>query len=251
VKPSEAGICSAKTLDAFLSLVDACHAVSSQQSFSGSVYPVLQTLMPHDRFVCGIAMLQTASVARVINFGFPPGYARQQISADGRIHSPLIRSWLSNRVSVPVFFDARNSVILRTASDWAWNDVLVKNGIHNLAAHGLLDVSGLAMTYFCFAGVQAEQQELDATLRLIVPHLHIAVMQEHINSPDNVGLSLSTREADVLKLVCQGKTNNDIASILGISAWTVKIHVRNFMSKLGVATRAQAAAIAIKHGLVR
>jgi len=38
--------------------------------------------------------------------------------------------------------------------------------------------------------------------------------------------------------------------ILGISPWTVKVHVRNFMAKLNVSTRGRAAAMAMKNGLV-
>ena len=40
------------------------------------------------------------------------------------------------------------------------------------------------------------------------------------------------------------------ATILGISPWTVKVHVRNFMAKLNVSTRGHAAAMAMKNGLV-
>jgi len=196
-------------------------------------------------------MLQAPTVVRVVNVGFPPGYVEQQISENGTITSPLIRCWLNQKMPVPVFFHEHGNQILRTAADWAWRDTLYKNGIRNLAAHGLIDVTGLAMTYFCFADTKMERQELDTLLRLIVPHLHIALTQEHLgNSSDSERLNLSIREKDVLKLVCHGKTNNEIAGILGISGWTVKIHVRNFMSKLEVTTRAQAVAKAMSFGFV-
>ncbi|MFS2026966.1 response regulator transcription factor [Massilia sp. CT11-137] len=58
------------------------------------------------------------------------------------------------------------------------------------------------------------------------------------------------RAREVLQLVCVGKTNAAIGAILGISPWTVKVHVRNFMAKLNVSTRGHAAAMAMKNGLV-
>jgi len=61
---------------------------------------------------------------------------------------------------------------------------------------------------------------------------------------------LSPREGDVLQLVAQGATNKEIADSLFISENTVKTHLRNIMEKLHLANRSQAAAYAIKRGLV-
>lgn len=61
---------------------------------------------------------------------------------------------------------------------------------------------------------------------------------------------LSPREGDVLKLVAEGATNKEIGDALFISENTVKTHLRNIMDKLHLANRSQAAAYAIKKGLV-
>lgn len=50
-------------------------------------------------------------------------------------------------------------------------------------------------------------------------------------------LGVAPREAEVLLWVAQGKTNGDIASILGISEWTVKKHLLHIFEKLGVESR--------------
>ncbi|MCH7746162.1 MAG: helix-turn-helix domain-containing protein, partial [Chloroflexi bacterium] len=52
---------------------------------------------------------------------------------------------------------------------------------------------------------------------------------------------LSARQREVLELLSQGDSNQDIASKLGISPNTAKTHVRNIMSKLNAANRTQAA----------
>lgn len=61
---------------------------------------------------------------------------------------------------------------------------------------------------------------------------------------------LSPREIEVLKLVARGDTNRDIADSLFISENTVKTHLSNIMEKLHLVNRSQAAAYAVKRGLV-
>jgi DNA-binding NarL/FixJ family response regulator len=50
----------------------------------------------------------------------------------------------------------------------------------------------------------------------------------------------------VLRLVAQGKTNQEIAGALVISAGTAKVHVQNLIRKLGVSDRTQAAVRAVE-----
>lgn len=62
--------------------------------------------------------------------------------------------------------------------------------------------------------------------------------------------SLTPREIEVLKLLAQGQSNQEIAQSLLISVSTVKKHVRQIIAKLGVSDRTQAAIQAIKLGLL-
>jgi NarL family two-component system response regulator LiaR len=61
---------------------------------------------------------------------------------------------------------------------------------------------------------------------------------------------LTEREQEVLKLVVQGHSNQQIAEKLVISITTVKAHVSKILSKLQVSTRTEAIAYALKHKLV-
>ncbi len=61
---------------------------------------------------------------------------------------------------------------------------------------------------------------------------------------------LTEREADVLRLVAQGLSNQDIAKRLNIGDPTVRTHVSNIMSKLYLENRTQAALYALREGLV-
>ena len=58
-------------------------------------------------------------------------------------------------------------------------------------------------------------------------------------------LGLTTREGEVLSWLSKGKTNRDIAQILGLSPRTVDKHLEQIYSKLGVENRTAAAAIAV------
>lgn len=61
--------------------------------------------------------------------------------------------------------------------------------------------------------------------------------------------NLTLREKEVLKLICEGKTNADIAENLIISVNTAKAHVSNIYQKLNVSDRVQAAVWAISHNV--
>ncbi len=60
---------------------------------------------------------------------------------------------------------------------------------------------------------------------------------------------LSSREVEVLALICIGKSNREIAEELFISLSTVAHHVSNILNKTGVANRAEAATYAARHEL--
>jgi DNA-binding CsgD family transcriptional regulator len=61
---------------------------------------------------------------------------------------------------------------------------------------------------------------------------------------------LSNREIDVLRLLADGSQDREIAARLGISSATVGRHLANIYGKLGVSTRAAAAALAVRQRLV-
>jgi NarL family two-component system response regulator LiaR len=89
------------------------------------------------------------------------------------------------------------------------------------------------------------------------PSLHPTIALKMIRELDHAASQarsaspLTDREIQVLKLVAQGLTNQEIADRLVISEWTVRTHVRNILGKLHLANRTQATLYALREGLAK
>ncbi|MBN1298628.1 MAG: response regulator transcription factor [Actinobacteria bacterium] len=72
---------------------------------------------------------------------------------------------------------------------------------------------------------------------------------EEIKKPAQ-NYNLGEQELKILNLLAKGYSNKKISEILYISQHTVKFHISNILSKMGAATRAEAASIAIKNNII-
>jgi NarL family two-component system response regulator LiaR len=73
---------------------------------------------------------------------------------------------------------------------------------------------------------------------------------ETANQPPAPGLDLTEREREVLALMVEGLNNTQIAGRLTVSPSTIKSHVSNILSKLGVASRTEAVTLALRNRIV-
>ena len=78
-------------------------------------------------------------------------------------------------------------------------------------------------------------------------------MMQRMRKPQKTELyeELTNREMEILLLMAEGKSNQEIADALFIAVKTVKVHVSNILSKLQVQDRTQAVIYAFKHALVK
>ncbi|MBK9711300.1 MAG: response regulator transcription factor [Kouleothrix sp.] len=99
-------------------------------------------------------------------------------------------------------------------------------------------------------------QELARAIRVVhagQPYLHPEATRHLLQAtarPEHPTEQLTGREQAVLTLVGRGLTNRQIADTLTISEKTVSVHVSNMLSKLGLASRTQAALYAARIGLI-
>jgi DNA-binding NarL/FixJ family response regulator len=97
----------------------------------------------------------------------------------------------------------------------------------------------------------AEPDELLVAIRTVhsgkkyIPPDIGAKLAERMTNPQ-----LSDRELEVLRLMVAGKSTQEINAALSIAESTVKFHVNNILSKLGVSDRTQAIVVALKRGIV-
>ena len=73
---------------------------------------------------------------------------------------------------------------------------------------------------------------------------------ESASQPPSPGLDLTEREREVLSLMIEGLNNTQIAGRLTVSPSTIKSHVSNILSKLGVTSRTEAVSLALRNGIV-
>ena len=97
----------------------------------------------------------------------------------------------------------------------------------------------------------AEPDELLVAIRTVhsgrkyIPPDIGAKLAERMSNPQ-----LSDRELEVVRLMVAGKNTQEISAALCIAESTVKFHVNNILSKLGVSDRTQAIVVALKRGIV-
>ena len=100
----------------------------------------------------------------------------------------------------------------------------------------------------------AEANELASAVRAAVRgemHLDPAVARQltaALRAPRVGAVTLTPREREVLALIADGRSNQQIATALVVSERTARTHVSNILAKLGVASRTQAALWAVREG---
>ncbi|MEG3929915.1 MULTISPECIES: response regulator transcription factor [unclassified Microcoleus] len=97
----------------------------------------------------------------------------------------------------------------------------------------------------------AEPEELLAAIRAVFEGKKYIPLAVGVKLADRLsGPELSDRELEVIRLIVAGKSNSKISEVLHISESTVKFHINNILSKMGVSDRTQAAISALKRGIV-
>ena len=73
---------------------------------------------------------------------------------------------------------------------------------------------------------------------------------QSVIQPPNPGFDLTDREREVLTLMIEGLNNTQIAGSLSVSPSTIKSHVSNILSKLGVTSRTEAVTLALRNHII-
>jgi transcriptional regulator EpsA len=217
----------------------------------------LSRLIPHQLAVCG----SYDRGARELVFDVFNSVSLDPVLMDalGDARSLLMRHlqacWLDARCRPAQVTTAE----LSFASLGAVRDALLAAQFPHLLVHGVSRPQRPQEieSFFVFAAQEgAALASQSSRLELLIPHIHGAWQRVQAVEREVGGASavlppsikaggVTQREREILGWLREGKSNQQIADELGISALTVKNHVQKILRKLGAANRAQAVAQAM------
>ena len=238
-----------------LEVIEPILHISSQEEFFEWTRSELQRIFPHGKLVCGVGRLgkHGVHIQHVMGYNFPDEYIQALQQADGLTGSPIIAKWM--REQQPVLFEPWYEEIVKSAPP-GWLDNFHRFGLVNIAAYGICDFDNHTASYFSFSCIPGSLHHRHAfLLKLLVPHMHAALTRV-VSSPrfkkrtSTQQTKLTKREKEILQWMSSGKSNWEIAQVIGLSESTVKNHVHHILGKLHAASRAQAVAKAINLKLI-
>jgi transcriptional regulator EpsA len=218
----------------------------------------LNQLIPHRLAVCGSYDRRARELVFDVFNSVSVEASLLNALADAR--SPLMQrlqgEWLDARCR-PIVLDIAQT--LQSASLQASREGLLDAGFGAVLVHGISrpDRPQEIESFFVFAAQRSDDlAPRAALLELLIPHMHAAWQRVQSVERDVSGTSLNLaptikpggvtqREREILGWLREGKSNQQIADQLGISALTVKNHVQKILRKLNASNRAQAVAQAM------
>lgn len=113
-----------------------------------------------------------------------------------------------------------------------------------------LDVDGMILRKASVVELRTALGEVAGGQRYIHPELMRSLVEISTPSPERPADRLSPRQLQILAMVSRGRRNKQIAHEMQISETTVKSELRVIYAELGVSSRAEAVAMALRVGLV-
>lgn len=248
---------SAEERAVFFEVIEATLHIDNQEQFFRWSRTGLQRIFPHGMMVCGLGRIvkEGVHVQHLMDCHFPQEYLQTLQRSGDLIHSPILAKWLQERQ--PILCELNRADSENTAAA-AWLEQFRRLGLTNLAAHGQCDGNGQTASHFNFACIPGPLSPRHThLLNLLMPYLHVALtrvaasLPVKAHKPARQQTHLTAREEEILQWLCDGKTNWEIAQVLGISLATVKHHVHHILTSLNVNSRTQAVAKAINLKLIR
>jgi DNA-binding CsgD family transcriptional regulator len=231
----------------FAQLAQAAVRVDSDMAFRSLIEHHVQPLLPHGVLLAVIGQLtfEHLSVQHHIAIGYPDWALAHLTQALHIRERPILQRWLHTRAPVVVCTEG-DPALLSERERFEAQAI----GMGRLAVHGLPDLTNRMGSYFSFAQVDKgiALDELTQRLSMMVPLLHVALSQAIRPAealPSNT-YALTAIEQELLKWLAAGRSNQDMADMRQRSAATIRNQLSRLYEKLGVSTRAEAVALALR-----
>ena len=266
-------VLSTEQAQAIVRLVEAAPGVRRRYQFFVWTQSQMQALLPHQLLVCGAYQRQRRAVVldAFHNIVLPPELLASLTEPQSPLVAALVAHWLDGR-GRPRALDLAGLADDAALAAATLRDAL---GYTHLLVHGVSRPQRPAEIESLFilggpAGGQPPAQR-GACLDLLLPHLHstwqrVTATELEMQRPGSppparpavlpgaaaapVRGDVTARERQILRWVREGKSNQQIAEVLGISPLTVKNHIQKILRKLGAGNRAQAVAQALARNLI-
>lgn len=232
------------------SLLSSADSVSTVDEFKEWIRGRVRKIIPHDTFACGFGHIHAGGVALdgVVTIDYPIEHLETIRNCAGGIDTPILRRWLATRE--PQLFDPDDP--------WPgvpdqWLTSFRRHRLGRTAVHAVYDTERCVGTYHNFHRIPGPLSErLVVLLRETVPILHLVFcrVMERLNSENEFATllaGLSPHEQETVCWLKLGKTNLEIAQLIGCSEGAVKQRLRRVFDKLGIENRAQIVRRLIEH----
>ncbi len=235
----------------FLRVVAACAQVTTHYELFLLMQGEMQFFLPHDILIAAWGDFRAENPKFDVISGLPGmrtnGFCPEGVPLAKRLHQLWVdgenQSIVLNE-SVADQLQVRNGAACGGACAFHDMRLTLVHGIHNKRDGNDSLYIALRCNPFAPNAADARSRALaDIVIHQIdVAYRNVAALQT-TRAPSAEfpsSMVLSVREEEITNCMCQGKTNGEIAQILGISVNTVKSHVRRIFDKLGANNRAQA-----------
>ncbi|WP_411883961.1 response regulator transcription factor [Polaromonas sp. YR568] len=223
--------------------------VKKIDEFKRWIRSCVRPLLPHGALACvhGRTYGVGVSLDYVMTVDYPLGHLQEIRNAAGHMDTPLARSWFEKQE--PVFFDASHPSAYVSA---VWLASFRKHGLCNAAADGVLDSRRCIATYFSFHQLpMLNETRIRRTFKTLIPLMHETFTRViHFHQETNTALPydhmpLTAREREMVMLICKGKSNVEIASLLHLSEFTIRNRVSQILKKTDCRNRSSLVASAM------
>ncbi len=235
-------------LDMLLLNVEVAVKVSRRTEFFAWVQGVFQSAIGHDALICGLALPDVSGLRYEWLGGYPISEERfaEICDVDHGLMHRAIRGWHEGG-GAPLLVNPAN----RDARDGAATDLadtLRRLQLDNLIAHGLPGLDGRPAGFFALCNLRIAPAERELRmLAMLMPYLYAGWLRANCDASGELRQrdrepTLTQREIEILDWMQKGKSNSEIAGVLGISHLTVKNHVQRVLRKLDASNRTEAVA---------
>lgn len=221
-------------------------------TFKNWIRETVRPLLPHGALACVHGRIYGLGLALdyVVTIDYPVEHLTTIRNASGHMDSPLARRWFEQQS--PIFFDGDNP--------WpdlpdTWLGHYRNFGLVNTAADGVVDKINCIATYFSFCRLPSlDEKSLGTTFQTLTPLLHetfarvIRCHRERAAPLVNYYSLLTNREQEIVTWISHGKSNSEIAKLLGVAENTIRNQVSRILDKTGCSNRAGLAVASILQG---